>query len=99
MTLFDLLGTLTAIERREYYKQYPDAQNAPPTWYAKERNKYTAIDCGGSGAFLLEKETGELFNIKGYGVPDHNKKRKANLGNIATVDAETLWRKRWNYLR
>ena len=52
-----------------------------------------------SGAFLVEKTTGEIYNIKAYGVPDHNKKAKANLGNITTVDPAVLHSKRYNYLR
>lgn len=67
-------------------------------WHMKPRTKYRAIDCGTSGAFLVDAE-GELYNIKGYGKPDMNKKRKANLGNIALVDPEWLHSKRYNYLR
>lgn len=67
------------------------------TW--KERTKFVAIDIGTSGAWLVEKATGEIYNISGYGVPDHNKKAKANLGNIATVDAAFLFARRYNYLR
>ena len=71
----------------------------PDEWHAKERAKYIALDCGSSGAFLVEKATGELYNIQGYGTPDRNKKRKADIGNIATVDPVWLWTKRYNYLR
>ena len=52
------------------------------TWHLKEGKKYDKLDCGSSGYFMIEKETGEIFNIKAYGVPDKNKKVKANLGNI-----------------
>ena len=68
-------------------------------WECKHRKKFYALDCGSSGAFLVDKETGELFNIKGYGVPDYNKKQKADLGNVLTVDAKALHSKRWQYLR
>jgi hypothetical protein len=95
-------------ERRDYPSPNPE------TWFWKYRGpKFIAIDIGrrwesgsladgelhGSGAFLVEKATGELYNIKGYGRPDYNKKRKADLGNIATVDPRLLHAKRWNYLR
>jgi len=30
------------------------------TWYAKEKKKYINIDCGGSGAFMVDKATGEI---------------------------------------
>ena len=73
--------------------------SARPQWHAKERSKFIAIDCGTSGAFLVEKTTGELYNIQGYGVPDRNKKKKADIGNVYTVDAAWLWTKRYNYLR
>lgn len=69
------------------------------TWHWRERKKYIAIDCGTSGAFLVEKETGELYNIKAYGVPDKNKKQKADIGNIYTADPFALHSRRWNYLR
>ncbi|MDO8547839.1 MAG: hypothetical protein Q7R68_10835 [Nitrospirales bacterium] len=68
-------------------------------WHASERRKFHALDCGNSGAFLVDVVNGELFNISGYGRPDYNKKKKADLGNVLTVNAETLHGKRWNYLR
>jgi hypothetical protein len=71
----------------------------PNKVYAKQRMKFVAIDIGGSGCFLVEKETGEIFNIKGYGVPDRNKKRKADIGNIYTADLSKLLAVRYNYLR
>ncbi len=69
------------------------------TWHWKPRKKFYAVDEGSSGYFLIERETGEIFNIKGYGVADRNKKVKANLGNIFTADARMLYEKRYNYLR
>jgi hypothetical protein len=74
-------------------------RSAPDQWCAIEGRKYVALNCGRSGAFLVDKETGELFNIKGYGRADMNKKRKADLGDIRTVDPEVLHGKRFNYLR
>lgn len=72
----------------------------PDKWkVGKVGRKFCYLDCGGSGAFLVEVATGELFNIKGYGTPDYNKKRKADLGNLATADPATVHSKRWNYLR
>ena len=43
---------------------------------AKERRKYIALDAGSSGAFLVDKQTGDIFTIKAYGVPKH---RVANI--------------------
>ena len=73
--------------------------HAPDVVRWSERTKYCAIDIGSSGAWLVDKESGELFNIKAYGVADQNKKRKANLGNIYTCDVAVLHTKRYNYLR
>lgn len=80
------------------------------TFKILEKKKYFYINCGGSGVFMVEKETGEIFNIKGYGTADKNKKIKANLGNIKDYVFEDnnflniekikfLHSKRWNYLR
>jgi hypothetical protein len=72
----------------------------PDRWQVKKiAAKFTYIDCGGSGAFLMENTTGELFNIMGYGKPDYNKKAKADIGNLFTVDPARLFQLRWNYLR
>lgn len=37
---------------------------------AKTRRKYVALDRGSSGHFLVERETGRVYTIKGYGVPN-----------------------------
>lgn len=68
-------------------------------WKAREKKKYFNLDVGSSGAFMVDRITGEIFNIKAYGQIDKNKKIKANLGNIKTCDIKTLHSKRWNYLR
>ena len=60
--------------------------------------KFLYIDIGHSGAFLVEKKTGELYNIKAYGQADYNKKRKADLGNVFTADPVKVFRNRYNYL-
>lgn len=35
---------------------------------AKNRKKYICLDCGDSGAMMVEKATGQVFGIKAYGV-------------------------------
>jgi hypothetical protein len=80
----------------------------------KEKQKYFYIDFGSSGVFMISKEEikgqnksitfnfpiGSIFNIKGYGTPDFNKKLKSDLGNINTItDIKALHNKRWNYLK
>ena len=75
--------------------------NGEPTekWHVVDRRKYIAIDHGNSGAFLVDKVNGEIYNIKAYGQIDKNKKLKANLGNIATVNPKELHARQYNYLR
>lgn len=75
----------------------------PDVVSVKPKVKYTCIDIGTAGAFMVDNDTGELYNIKGYGTPDKNKKKKADLGNISfynTVEeCERLYALRYNYLR
>lgn len=67
--------------------------------FVKRGRKFDKIDIGSSGAYMVERATGELYNIKAYGVPDYNKKRKADIGNIFTADAKEVLAKRYNYLK
>lgn len=67
--------------------------------YTKPGKRFLKINIGGSGAYMMEKETGELYNIRGYGQPDHNKKKKSDLGNIQTCDPRRVFELRHNYLR
>ena len=97
--LAQVVAELNRIEKEKHlakgYHNFP----ADEWKIKKEGKKFIYLDCGGSGAFLIEKETGELYNIKGYGVPDYSKKQKANIGNIGSVVPETLHNCRYNYLR
>jgi len=71
-------------------------------WVVLEKKKYFYINCGSSGVFMVDRE-GEIFNIKGYGTADKNKKIKADLGNISDYGdiekVKILHSKRYNYLR
>ncbi len=53
---------------------------------AKDRSKYIALDRGGefnrSGVFLLDKATGIVWSIKGYGV------KNRQLGHIDALTAK-----------
>lgn len=55
--------------------------------------KYARFDVGGSGAFMVEIETGTVYGIMGYGKVD----KKKNSGNIYDrgFDAEVLVRDRF----
>jgi hypothetical protein len=59
---------------------------------ARGRRKYVLLDCGTSGAFALDKGTGEIFCIKAYGVPN----KKKLIGTLGTVTGEDLYRRRWS---
>lgn len=45
--------------------------------------KYTRVDFGGSGKYMVVNETGEIFGIKAYGVIH----RGHQYGTLATIDA------------
>ena len=63
---------------------------------ATNRQKYLALDEGNSGAWLVDRATGDVWRIKSkYGVPDKRKR----LGHIDTVTGEELHRHRWWYQR
>jgi hypothetical protein len=95
--LIDLVLALQESVNAEYRKDYPNV--IPPAVTLKRRVKFICVDIGTSGAFMVEKATGELYNIKAYGVPDRNKKAKADIGNIFTADLSKLYALRYNYLR
>ena len=94
-----VVQVLNYIETRKHLAQGYDNFPADRVEYKDRKKKFVAIDIGSSGAWLVEKETGEIYNIKGYGVPDYNKKLKADIGNIYTVDPEFMHNRRHNYLR
>ena len=98
LKIAEMCEAIASAQKADYKQRGYSEIEAKPV-VSKERKKFIAVDIGGSGAFLVEKETGEIYNIKGYGVPDYNKKRKANLGNIFTADLSGLYARRWNYLR
>ena len=57
------------------------------------RHKYIALDIGRSGAWLVDRTTEEVFNIKAYGTPDKQKR----LGTLDTITGADLHRYRWWY--
>jgi hypothetical protein len=62
----------------------------------KEKKKYFYIDYGTSGAYMIDKSTGEIYNIKAYGQIN----RAKFLGNINTLtnnDIVNIHSKRYNY--
>jgi hypothetical protein len=57
---------------------YDDAHYAKT---AKDRKKFIALDSGTSGCYLLDKVTGEVWGIAGYGRPNR-RYRPGNLGQM-----------------
>ena len=59
--------------------------------------KYMRLDVGGSGAWMLEMATGDVYQIKGYGKID----RKKCAGNIYApdFDGSVLFRDRFRHGR
>ncbi len=94
-----IVERLRVIEAQRHYAAWPDSPLRPDYWQVKERTKFYALDCGGSGAFMVDKETGEIYNITGIGRPDYRKKMTRNIGNVLTVEAAYLHARRWNYVR
>ena len=74
---------------RELFKSMYPTVDYDSTHRAKTvtvRRKYIAIDAGTSGAFLVDRETGLVYPVKAYGVP--NKRRP--IGHIDSVSGATL---------
>ena len=82
--------------RTEYETAYPHlAYDQDQAKTATRRHKYIALDIGKSGAWLVDRITGEVFNIKAYGTPDRQKR----LGTIDTITGGDLHKYRWWYRR
>ncbi len=68
----NLLETWHEVGRRVFEQRYDNLDYDSPSYAktAKDRRKYVALDAGSSGAFLVDKQTGNVFTIKAYGVPN-----------------------------
>ena len=60
------------------------------TYTIKEKKKYIYLDCGGSGVFMIDKSTGNIFGIKGYGTINNAK----CWGHIQTINIKELHQRR-----
>lgn len=54
-------------------------------------SKYTKVDIGRSGAYMIDNATGAIYGIKAYGVI----KRGSQFGTLEAPDVEKLTRGRW----
>ena len=94
-----LIGELEAVERGRIAREYPALSDTmtPEAWTmnykptAKVKSLYVNIDIGDSGAWMVEKSTGNVFGIRGYGVAD----RRKYCGRIENIDGVLLARCRW----
>lgn len=55
------------------------------------KKKYYYLDEGMSGAFMVERETGEIYRIKAYGQIN----RKKPCGNVSVLTGKHLRNMRW----
>ena len=70
-------------------KRFPDSLVSHPNMWEKDAetsvrrgNKYTKVDVGRSGKYMVVNDTGEIFGIKGYGVIHKGK----HYGTLDTID-------------
>ena len=73
-SLEDLARTIQELHLEGIRRSYPSLMDMPEillrnhTVHVKPATKYTKIDIGGAGRFMVVNETGEIYGIKGYGV-------------------------------
>ena len=70
-------------------KRFPESLDKHPDMWVKDSKvttrpgkKYTKVDVGPSGKYMVVNDTGEIFGIKGYGVIH----RGHQYGTLDTVD-------------
>lgn len=66
-------------------EKYPDFWESSAKVNIVPGRKYTKVDIGGSGKYMVVNETGEIFGIKGYGVI-HRGYKYGTLDTIAVWD-------------
>lgn len=54
--------------RRDHPNAIPDQERRECTVTVKPSRKYTKVDVGTSGKYMVDNDTGEIFGIKAYGV-------------------------------
>jgi hypothetical protein len=92
--LWDKITKLASLIQEETFervrKEYPNTSPEFHLEHSKTRvrsgSKYTKVDVGTSGKYMVVNETGEIFGIKGYGVIH----RGHQYGTLDTMD-EFYW--------
>lgn len=59
--------------------------------FIESSSKWTLLNEGTSGAFMLENATGNVYRCKAYGVSN----RKKLVGNLSNITGGDLRRNRW----
>ncbi len=85
-TIEDFATLVEKHQRAAYLKQFPDTEGVlidrACAVTIKPGKKYTKVDIGTSGRFMVVIETGEIFGIKAYGVIH----RGHAYGTLATIN-------------
>ncbi len=84
MTIQEFADRLQVERLAEYNRSYPNSPCAEQSCKVRVRpgRKYTKVDVGGSGVYMVVNQTGEIFGIKAYGVIH----RGHRYGTLDTVD-------------
>ena len=72
----------TLVERHQverFARDYP--HSSPPTVRVKPGRRWTKVDIGSSGAYVVDQD-GRILGIKAYGVPHHGHR----YGTLDTID-------------
>lgn len=93
-----IVRELADAERERLQREYPRIASDDAIWEqsykpkCKEKRDYWNIDLGTSGAWMVEKSTGNLFGIDAYGVPN----RRKYYGPVDLIDGMKLIRYRYH---
>jgi hypothetical protein len=97
--LLQVLDQWHEAHRQEFIKSgfHSESFDEREEKHAHVGDKYVRLDVGGSGAWMLEAETGIIYNIKGYGKVD--KKKIAGDITDPEFDGAVLFRDRFRHGR
>ena len=84
MTVEEFAALVQEQTRARMKQQYPESPHMwDETTQVRPGPKYTKVDVGTSGKYMIENATGVIYGIKGYGVA-----HKGHVyGTLDTVDA------------
>ena len=84
LNMIEKLEALRALIDKEYNEPMRNEYSylKPEIVFVKPGLKYIKIDVGGSGKYMVEASTGNIFGIKAYGVINRGYK----FGNLYTIN-------------